>query len=164
MMFDSRFGSSRYRRSRDTGYRQYGNGFIGIRYASNKHRYRAAWGAWLCFACKSSGLRLNRLSGRDLMAEHVVKFATVVELSAKAVHVAELLGMTPSRVRQLIATRELNSFSLDRKRMIPLFQIRNQKLVPNIVDVNRELPDAMHSVAIYNWYHLENEELFTDYE
>ena len=111
---------------------------------------------------KEGGLRLTRTSGRDLIAENAAKFAAIVERSVNTEAVAELVGMTSSRMRQLIASRELYSFRLDKKRMVPLFQIRDKRLVPNIVEVNQVLPGSMHPVAVYNWYHFENVELFTD--
>ncbi len=110
----------------------------------------------------AGGLRLKPTSGRDLVAETAVKFAAIVERSLTAEGVAERMQMTSSRVRQLIATREIYSFRLNGKRMVPDFQIRAGKLVPNIGEVNQAIPDAMHPVGVYNWYHYENVELYID--
>lgn len=111
---------------------------------------------------EAGGLRLKRTSGRDLVAETTVKFAAIVERSLTAEQVAERINMTSSRVRQLIATRELYSFRLDGKRLVPDFQIRNRKLIPNIGEVNQAIPEAMHPVGVYNWFHLENADLSID--
>lgn len=111
---------------------------------------------------EAGGLRLTRTSGRDLVAETAVKFAAIVERSLTAEGVAERIEMTSSRVRQLIATREIYSFRLDGKRMVPDFQIRGGKLIPNIGEVNQKIPAAMHPVGVYNWYHFDSADLYVD--
>jgi len=113
-------------------------------------------------ALMAGGLRLERTSDRDLVAESAVRFAAIVERSLAAEQVAQKIGMTSSRVRQLIAARELYSFRLDGKRLVPDFQIRDGKLVPNIGDVNQALPETIHPLGVYNWYHLENVDLCID--
>lgn len=113
-------------------------------------------------ALVDAGLRLERTSGRDLVAENTVRFAALVEHSLTAEQVAEQIDMTSSRVRQLIATRELYSFLLNGKRLMPDFQIRNGKLIPNIGEVNRAIPESMHPLGVYSFYHLENDDLCID--
>ena len=115
-------------------------------------------------ALVDAGLRLERTSGRDLVAESAVRFAALVEHSLTAEQVAQQIGMTSSRVRQLIATRELYSFRLDGKRLVPDFQIRDGKLIPNIGEVNQAIPETLHPLGVYNFYHLENVDLYVDDE
>lgn len=112
----------------------------------------------------AAGLRLERTSGRDLVAESAVRFAALAEHSLTAEQVAKKIGMTSSRVRQLIATRELYSFRLDGKRLVPDFQIRDGALVPNIGEVNQAIPETMHPLGVYSFYHLENVDLLVDDE
>ena len=72
--------------------------------------------------------------------------------------------MTSSRVRQLIATRELFSFRLDGKRLVPDFQIRGGKLIPNLGEINQAIPESMHPLGVYNFYHVKNTDLYIDDE
>ncbi|MGI9305225.1 MAG: hypothetical protein ACR2RB_21350 [Gammaproteobacteria bacterium] len=111
---------------------------------------------------REGGLRLERTSGRDLVAEGAVRFAALVERSLSAEELARQLKVTPGRVYQLMADRELYSFRLEGKRLVPDFQIREGKLIPNIGEVNKVLPKTMHPLGIFNWYHLPNPDLFID--
>ncbi len=111
---------------------------------------------------REGGLRLERSSGRDLVAEGAVRFAALVERSLSAEEVAKQLKVTPGRVHQMISKRDLYSFRLDGKRLVPDFQIRDGKLVPNIAQVNKALPETMHPLGIFNFFHLENVDLFID--
>lgn len=115
-------------------------------------------------ALVAAGLRLERTSGRDLVAESAVRFAALVENSLTAEQVAQQIGMTASRVRQLIATRELYSFRLDGKRLVPDFQIRDGRIIPNLVEVNQAIPETLHPLGVYNFYHLDNVDLYIDDE
>ena len=111
-------------------------------------------------ALLAAGLRLERGSGRDLVAESAVRFAALVERSLTAEAVARQIGMTASRVRQLIAMRELYSFRLDRKRMVPDFQFRAGRIIPNLTEVNKAIPETLHPLGVYNFYHLDNADLY----
>jgi len=115
---------------------------------------------------REGGLRLERTSDRDLVAEGAVRFAALVERSLTAEEVAKRLDVTPGRVHQLISNRELYSFRLNGKRLVSDFQFQTDKkrLVPNIAEVNQVLPTTMHPLGIFNWYHLPNSDLFVDDE
>ena len=115
-------------------------------------------------ALVTAGLRLERASKRDLVAESAVRFAALVENSLTAEAVARQIDMTASRVRQLIATRELYSFRLDKKRMAPNFQFRAGRIIPNLAEVNQAIPETLHPLGVYNFYHLENADLYGDDE
>ena len=66
-----------------------------------------------------------------------------------------------SSFRQMIAERSLYSFLIDGNRYIPDFQFGpGNQLVPNIGRVNRALDPSLHPVAVYNWYHLPEVDLF----
>lgn len=109
-------------------------------------------------------LRLERTGGRDLVAEGAVRFAALVERSLSAKDVAKQLKVTPNRVYQRLSSRELYSFRLDGKRLVPDFQFASGKLIPNIAQVNKALPETMHPLGIFNWYHQKNADLFIDDE
>ena len=113
---------------------------------------------------REAGLRLERSTGRDLVAEGAVRFAALVERSLSAEEVSRQLGVTPGRVHQMISSRDLYSFRLDGKRLVPGFQVRDGKLIPNIAQVNKVLAKTMHPLGVFNWYHQENVDLFVDDE
>ncbi len=113
---------------------------------------------------REGGLRLRLTDSADLVAEGAVRFAALVESSLTVDEVAKQLGVTPGRVHQLVSSQALYSFRLDGKRLVPGFQIRDGKPVPNITQVNKVLPKSMHPLGVFNWYHLENVDLFVDEE
>ncbi len=111
---------------------------------------------------REGGLRLERTSGPDLVAEGAVRFAALVEHSLSVEEVAAQLKVTPGRVHQMISSRDLYSFRVDARRLVPGFQIRDGRLIPNIAQVNKALPATMHPLGIFNWYHRENVDLYVD--
>lgn len=111
---------------------------------------------------REGGLRLERTSGPDLVAEGAVRFAALVEHSLSVEEVATKLKVTPGRVHQMITSRDLYSFRVDARRLVPGFQIRDGRLIPNIAQVNKALPATMHPLGIFNWYHRENVDLYID--
>ncbi|MDE0224972.1 MAG: hypothetical protein OXP28_07550 [Gammaproteobacteria bacterium] len=108
------------------------------------------------------GLRLDRATGPDPMADTVVKYAAIVVRSLSSRQASERLGVAQSRIRQMVVNRSLYSFLLDGMRHIPDFQFTNMGLVPNIMRVNRVLDPSAHPVAVYNWYHMPNPDLFLE--
>ena len=113
---------------------------------------------------REGGLRLERTGGPDLVAEGAVRFAALVEHSLSVEEVATKLKVTPGRVHQMITSRDLYSFRVDARRLVPGFQIRDGRLIPNIARVNKALPATMHPLGIFNWYHRDNVDLYIDDE
>lgn len=114
-------------------------------------------------ALREAGAVLEPTEGPDPLAEAAVKYAAIVKRSLSAKEVSEKLGLAPSRIRQMIADRSLYSFLLEGNRCIPDFQFEvDDRLVPNITRVNKALNHRAHPVAVYNWYHLPNVDLFLD--
>lgn len=111
---------------------------------------------------EEAGFALERGADDDPLAATAVKFAAIVKRSLSSKEVSERLRVAPSRVRQLISDRSLHSFLIGRNRYIPAYQFDGDQLVPNIARVNRALPEGMHPVAVYNWYHLPNVDLFVN--
>ena len=109
---------------------------------------------------REAGFKLERSAGPDPLAETAVKYAAIVKRSLNSDAVSKKLGLSPSRVRQMISDRSLYSFLIGRNRYIPDFQFAGDELVPNIAQVNRALSAEMHPVEVYNWYHLPNVDLF----
>jgi hypothetical protein len=61
----------------------------------------------------------------------------------------------------MIADHSLYSFLMDGNRYIPVFQFGEaDRLIPNIIRVNKVLNPRLHPVEVYNWYHLPHVDLF----
>ena len=108
------------------------------------------------------GLRLDRTAGPDPMAETAAKYAAIVVRSLSTKSASERLRVAPSRIRLMVVDRSLYSFLLDGTRHIPDFQFSSAGLVPNIARVNRALDPGAHPVAVYNWYHTPDPDLFVE--
>lgn len=111
---------------------------------------------------RQGGLTLEPQPGPDPLARTVVKYAAIVARSLSSKALSRRLGLSPGRIRQMIADRSLYSFLIGRHRYIPDFQFQGNRLVPNIAAVNKALPHDLHPVEVYNWYHLPNLNLFLD--
>jgi hypothetical protein len=110
---------------------------------------------------KEGGLTLEPLPGSDPLADTAVKYAAIITRSLSTREVSHRLGLTASRVRQMIADRSLYSFLIDGNRYIPVFQFAaDDRLIPNITRINKALNPRMHPVEVYNWYHLPHVDLF----
>ena len=86
---------------------------------------------------EEGGLTLEPLPGSDPLADTAVKYAAIITRSLSTREVSQRLGLTPSRVRQMIADRSLYSFLIDGNRYIPVFQFAaDDRLIPNITQFN----------------------------
>ena len=68
------------------------------------------------------GVRLNAEPAGDPLAATTAQFAALVSTSLTTKEAAARLGMSKSRIRQMIARRTLYSVLLDNRRRIPAFQ------------------------------------------
>ena len=109
---------------------------------------------------RQGGLVLEPLPGPDPMAQTTVKYAAIVTRSLSIKAASRRLGLSPDRIRRMIADRSLYSFLIGHRRCIPDFQFQGNRLVSNIAGVNQALPHDLHPVEVYNWYHLPNLDLF----
>ena len=110
---------------------------------------------------KEGGLTLEPLPGSDPLADTAVKYAAIITRSLSTREVSQRLRLTSSRVRQMIADHSLYSFLIDGNRYIPVFQFgEDDRLIPNIIRVNKVLNARLHPVEVYNWYHLPHVDLF----
>lgn len=109
---------------------------------------------------RQGGLVLEPQPGPDPLAQTTVKYAAIVTRSLSSNAASRRLGLSPGRIRRMIADRSLYSFRIGHRRCIPDFQFRGNRLVSNIAEVNKALPHDLHPVEVYNWYHLPNLDLF----
>ena len=89
---------------------------------------------------REGGLTLEPAPGPDPLANTAVKYAAIVKRSLSSEAAGRRLGLTPGRIRQMIADRSLYSFLIGRNRHIPDFQFQDNRLAPNIARVNKALP------------------------
>jgi len=113
---------------------------------------------------EAGGARLEAEDGDDPFAAATVSYAALVHTSKSTKETADTLGITPGRIRQMVADRSLYSFVIDNRRYLPLFQFNGNQLVGNITKVNQALPVRMHPVAVLNWYELANRDLVVNEE
>ena len=113
---------------------------------------------------RDAGFALERRvdPAADSLAASIAKYAAIVERSLSAKETSVKLGLTSSRVRQMISDCSVYSFLIGHKRHIPDFQFEGNRLTPNIARVNRALPREMHPIAVYNWYNQPHVDLFVD--
>lgn len=111
---------------------------------------------------KQGGLRLDGNLRGDLAAETTMKFAKLVSSSLASAEVAAMLKLTPSRVRQMIRSREIYSFVVNGRRLIPPFQFHEGALVNNIRQVLPNLRIGLHPVGVDQWFRRDNPELIID--
>ena len=111
---------------------------------------------------RSGGVNFDRVLKRDFAVETAARFAILAERSLPSTEVAILIKRSAGRIRQLVANREIYSFNIGKKRLIPLFQFRENEPIPNISEVNKSIPPTLHPVGVEQWYHQKNSELCTD--
>lgn len=111
---------------------------------------------------RAGGLQLVPEFDEDPLATTVAKYAAIVVRSHSVKETSKRLNITSGRVRQMIADRSLYSFLIDKGRHVPDFQFARQGLIPNVTRVNQALDPAAHPVAVYNWYHTPNPDLFVE--
>lgn len=97
--------------------------------------------------------------GPDPVAKGIVEMAAVIESALTTLDAANLLGVSPGRIRQRLAAREIFSFKVDGRVVIPIYQFQGSRLVPGITQVNRALPRTRHPLSVVRWFHTPQPEL-----
>ncbi len=100
--------------------------------------------------------------GPDPVTSGVVEFATVIASGLTTQQAADRLGVGRSRISQRLAERELFSFRVDGRVVIPSFQFQGADLVPGITQVNRAVPPTRHPLSVVMWFHTPQPELEAD--
>jgi hypothetical protein len=101
-----------------------------------------------------AGVEVEESPGRsDPMMAHATEFGAILATSLSPVRAGERLGgVTAVRVRQMIGERSLHALQLEGRWKIPVFQFRDEGLVPNIGAVNPALPPTLDPVSVLRWY------------
>jgi hypothetical protein len=93
------------------------------------------------------------------LARTAAEYAAILETSLAAGDTARLLGVDPSRIRQLLAARRIYGLQVKGAWRIPLFQFDRNRLLPGLEEVVPRLTASLHPVAVYRWFTTENPDL-----
>lgn len=101
-----------------------------------------------------AGVEVEESSRRsDPMLAYVTEFGAILATSLSPAQAGERLGgVTAVRVRQMIGERSLYALRLEGRWRIPVFQFRDEGVVPNIGVVNAALPPTLDPVSVLRWY------------
>ncbi|MDE0007922.1 MAG: hypothetical protein OXS50_06565 [Gammaproteobacteria bacterium] len=92
----------------------------------------------------------ERPDDTDPMLDYAVEFAAIRATSLTPATVAERLGVTPLRIRQMIRDGNLYAMRIEGRLHLPIFQLTARALVPNIGRVNQEITD-LDPVSAQRW-------------
>lgn len=86
----------------------------------------------------------------DPMLDYAKEFAAILATSLTPAALAEMLGVTPVRVRQMIRERSLYAVRIEGRLHVPIYQLAKKALVPNIGQVNQAIAD-LDPVSVQRW-------------
>lgn len=92
----------------------------------------------------------ERPDDTDPTLDYASKLADIRATSLTPAIVAQRLGITPGRVRQMIHERSLYAIPTDGRLHVPVYQLTGQTLVPNIARVNHATAD-LDPVSVHRW-------------
>lgn len=98
-----------------------------------------------------TGVELDERPGdTDPMLDYAKEFAAILATSLTPTVLAQTLGVTPVRVRQMIRERSLYALRIDGRLHVPVYQLAEQTLVPNVGKVNHAIAD-LDPVSVQRW-------------
>lgn len=86
----------------------------------------------------------------DPMLDYATEFAAIRATSLTPAALAESLGITPVRVRQMIGEGSLYAMRIEGRLHIPVYQLSGEALVPNIGRVNQAIA-GLDPVSVQRW-------------
>ena len=92
----------------------------------------------------------ERPDAADPMLDYATEFAAIRATSLTPAALARTLGVTPVRVRQMIRERSLYAMRIEGRLYVPVYQVAEQRLVPNIGRVNQAIAD-LDPVSVQRW-------------
>ncbi len=110
---------------------------------------------------RAGGFALGRgnHAGIDAYQRTQIKLATIIANAYTTLEAAADLGVTASRVRQMLGARELYGIKWQKGWRVPRFQFDGDHLVPYVGRVLSQLDPALNVIAIFNWFTLPNDDL-----
>jgi excisionase family DNA binding protein len=94
--------------------------------------------------------------------QDLATIAGVAVTSLDVEQVAELLGISTSRVRHQLADGALYSLKAGRKRLLPRWQFAGDRPLPGLSGVLAALAGDLHPVAVERWFVLPHDTLEVD--
>jgi excisionase family DNA binding protein len=115
-------------------------------------------------ALRRGGFAMEPAEGgaASALARSVAEYAALREASLTVAEAARRLGVDSSRVRQLLADRQLYGLQVEGTWRIPAFQLAGDRLVPGLDEVVPALPKSLHPVALYHWFTEPNPDLVSE--
>ncbi len=98
-----------------------------------------------------AGVDVDERMGRtDPVIQFATEYAAILATSMTPVEVANRLGVTPVRVRQMIRQRSLYAIRINGRWHVPVFQFDGNALIPNIGQVIESLA-GLDPVSMMRW-------------
>jgi len=88
-----------------------------------------------------------------------IKFATLIADSFTTVEAAAVLGVTASRIRQMLGARALFGIKWKNGWRIPRFQFDGDHLISQVDRVFPRLDPALDAIGVFNWFTYPNDDL-----
>lgn len=102
-------------------------------------------------AFERAGVDLNEHpDASDPLMDYATGFAAILATSLTPAQVAERLGLTAVRVRQMIREHTLYAIRVEGRWHVPVYQLANGALVPNIGRLNQAL-QGLDPVSLHRW-------------
>ena len=92
----------------------------------------------------------ERPDDADPMLDYAKEFAAILATSLTPATLAQTLGVTPVRVRQMIRERSVYAIRIEGRLHVPVYQLFGRTLVPNISKVNQAIAD-LDPVSVQQW-------------
>jgi len=91
-----------------------------------------------------------------------IKLATLIADSFTTTEAAKALGVTASRIRQMLGARELFGIKWRRGWRVPRFQFDGNHPIPYVDRVFPHLDPALDAIGVFNWFTYPNDDLRDD--
>ena len=88
-----------------------------------------------------------------------IKFATLIADSFTTTETAAALGVTTSRIRQMLGARALFGIKWRSGWRVPRFQFDGDRLVPHMGRIFPHLDPALDLIGVFNWFTFPNDDL-----
>ncbi len=115
-------------------------------------------------ALRDAGLRLERTSGRDLLAESRKRIERIIESSLTIESASELLRLPVQDVCELVEAKKLYAIQDTGQLRLPRFQFHNELLVTCFDQIAPLIPVHWNPIDVENWFNLPDPDLYIDEE
>lgn len=105
-------------------------------------------------ALERMGANIRRLpeGPNHPVTRSVAAYAALIKTALSTDEVARMLGVTPSRVRQMLQDRELHGIRPDKAWLIPSFQVHEGALLPRLAAVIPHISPDAHPLGVQNFF------------